>query len=662
MYPISSAVKALFDAEQRQVLRITGTDRNGASISITDADVLINGFNIDRYCCNGERLELGTAIAAQMTLRLDNRDGRFDGIVFEGTELFVETGIADWTQENPTINWIPQGYFTPDEQPRSYSNITLHCLDRMMRLDVTSPTLLPWTDNYGNQITDNYGNPIYFNAELAFPATVKATIEEIAVRCGMTISTDLTTLPNYDYVIRSLPVGQRTITYRTLVQWCAALMGTCAFVDWNGGLAFKWYEAVDYTATIENRFSSDLHENDITITGVSFTNLNDVEIVSGDADYTIDLTGNYLITNNESTLLPVINTAVNGFTYRPFSADVINAPYLWPMDTITFTDKDGNDYNCAVTNVNFGLNTYTALSGVGETDQANKGVAPSGLTRQQAQLIDSVMNVLDDSLDQQEIFNRLTNNGATRGIMLVNGQLYINADYIRSGTLVLGGENNVRGIMQLLDEQGNVAGTATKDGFTTSHVNSPGDVSTARIGAANITFVRRNKETGIIRSVEYTGDGTIGLDIIGPDFPGEGIRSYMRFWPSGDIRIAAAGQKSYIVLYRDGGLKIQTDDFININSETNITLNAANQVVIRALETIIRNSNYFGVRDNDGFRLVAQNGTVSMRSSGDASIYVTAGGDAEIRSTGGASTLILKSDGTVTINNPAAWRSALGLE
>jgi hypothetical protein len=637
MYPITSAVKALFDAEQQQVLRITGADRNGASIIITDADVLINGFNIDRYCCNGQKLELGTAIAAQMTLRLDNRDGRFDGIVFEGTELFVETGIADWTQENPTIHWIPHGYFTPDEQPRSYNNITLHCLDRMMWLDVTSPTMLPWTDNYGNQITDNYGNPLYFNAELAFPATVKATIEEIAVRCGMTISTDLTTLPNYDYVIQSLPVGQRTITYRTLVQWCAALMGTCAFVDWNGGLAFKWYEAVDYTATIENRFSSDLHENDITITGVSFTNLNDVEIVSGDADYTIDLTGNYLITNNESTLLPVINTAVNGFTYRPFSADVINAPYLWPMDVITFTDKDGNDYSCAVTNVNFGLNTYTALSGVGETDQSNKGVAPNSLTRQQAQLIDSVMNVLDDSLDQQEIFNRLTNNGATRGIMLVNGQLYINANYIRSGTLVLGGENNERGIMQLLDEQGNVVGTATKDGFTTSRINSPDDVSTANIGSANIKFSRKDQETGQIRSVTYS-DGSVGFDLIGPDNPDVETRSRIRFWPYGDTEIAAADRKSYILLYRNGDFRVETLGSIELSGEE------------------------FIVIDNGTYRFGVQNGNVYMRSSADASVWVTNYGDTEIRSAGGASTLILKSDGTVTINNPAAWRSALGLE
>ena len=76
MYPISAEVKALFDAEQRQVLRITGTDRNGTDILITDENVRMNGFSIDRYSCNGQKLEVGTAIASEMTLKLDNSEGQ----------------------------------------------------------------------------------------------------------------------------------------------------------------------------------------------------------------------------------------------------------------------------------------------------------------------------------------------------------------------------------------------------------------------------------------------------------------------------------------------------------------------------------------------------------------------------------------------------------
>lgn len=42
---------------------------------------------------------------------------------------------------------------------------------------------------------------------------------------------------------------------------------------------------------------------------------------------------------------------------------------------------------------------------------------------------------LDDSLTQQEVFNRLTNNGQTQGIYLSNNRLYINASYIATGTI-----------------------------------------------------------------------------------------------------------------------------------------------------------------------------------------------------------------------------------
>jgi len=44
-------------------------------------------------------------------------------------------------------------------------------------------------------------------------------------------------------------------------------------------------------------------------------------------------------------------------------------------------------------------------------------------------------NDLDDSFNQQKIFNRLTNNGETQGIYLSNGKLYINATYIATGIL-----------------------------------------------------------------------------------------------------------------------------------------------------------------------------------------------------------------------------------
>ncbi len=44
-------------------------------------------------------------------------------------------------------------------------------------------------------------------------------------------------------------------------------------------------------------------------------------------------------------------------------------------------------------------------------------------------------NAINSALNQLEIFNRLTNNGTAQGIYLSNGQLYINATYLKSGTI-----------------------------------------------------------------------------------------------------------------------------------------------------------------------------------------------------------------------------------
>lgn len=51
---------------------------------------------------------------------------------------------------------------------------------------------------------------------------------------------------------------------------------------------------------------------------------------------------------------------------------------------------------------------------------------------------DSAVTALDNALNQQEVFNRLTDSGAAQGLVLYNGQLYINASYINAGRLNVG--------------------------------------------------------------------------------------------------------------------------------------------------------------------------------------------------------------------------------
>ena len=91
---------------------------------------------------------------------------------------------------------------------------------------------------------------------------------------------------------------------------------------------------------------------------------------------------------------------------------------------------------------------------------------------------DGVVTAYDSSLNQQAVFNKLTNNGQTQGIYLSNGKVYINATYISTGTLSasrisggtlsLGGASNGNGILKVYDASGTEVGSWTNTGLVTT--------------------------------------------------------------------------------------------------------------------------------------------------------------------------------------------------
>ena len=522
MYPVTNAVKTLLETEQPQLLRVTGIDRNNTAISITDADVMYGGFSIDRYSCNSQKLEIGTAVAAELTLKLNNTGGTFDSLRFEGSELYVEVGVVTGPS---TTYWIPCGYFIVDEQTRKLNTITIKALDRMMMLDFELPVLCPWTDNNGNYITDNNGNVLFFNSGVAFPNTVQGIINQICIMSGLTLGTNISSFPNASYSISSTPAVPAGTTMRDYIQWAAALMGTCAYIDWTGKLCFKWYTSASYSSTASNRFDSDLYENDITITGVTYTDESNTEYIAGTRGYTLDLTRNYLLKSNIQTALNAINTAINGFTYRPFSATSMPAPYLFPMDVITFVDKDSVSHNCAVTNVNLTINDSTKLKGRGETEKTNSYARISSMTAEQAlamqraaQAASKEVQNLNNSLTQQEIFDRLTDGGLEQGIALEqtyqslgaagDKKVYLNMDYARFGQLMA---DRIAAGAITADKIAAEAVTAAKiaTGAITADMITAGTMSANRIQGGTLTLGGQNNQDGQI-ALKDSGGTQVG--------------------------------------------------------------------------------------------------------------------------------------------------------
>lgn len=402
MYKVSQEVKNLFNKNYIQVADITVNGVN-ESFSVAENEIVQGSLSIDRYSVSNSKIEVGSAVAAELTLKLKNDDGKYDNTVFEGAEVFVKIGIKKWDAhrwENAVIHWIPCGYFTIDEPPRALSTITISALDRMILFDKTVET-----------------------DKLSFPMTVADLLNKICTICGVTLATDITRLPNKDYLITAYPEGQ-DLTYRTLLQWCAALTGTCAFMNYDGNLELKWYEQTDLTISPSERYNSDMQENDVTITGIYFKDAANTEYIAGTDDYCLDLSSNGLLQDNVQVVLDTLYVSLKGFSYRPYTATIKSAPYIYPMDMIHYEDAKGEVHDTIITNVTFGMNLSTSIAGKGETTQKQKYSQSGGLTKQQATILEKLRENLDKTMTAKEQaqleLNRLLSNSLGLNIVTIS--------------------------------------------------------------------------------------------------------------------------------------------------------------------------------------------------------------------------------------------------
>lgn len=378
--------------QQTALIEVTAGSK---TFTITEADIIQGGLKIDRYCVTNSKIEVGSAVASELSLKLQNYDGKFNDVSFEGAVLNVKIGIhASNTSElgkfilgksvlgfakglgnfilgtgrlgdysvNTEVYWVPCGLFIVDTPPRKLSTISISALDYMVLFD--------------REVSASV---------LSFPIHVDALIQKICAICNVTLATDVSVLPNHYFSIGGLPDTNQKLTYRQLLQWCAQLTGTCAFMDGSGSLVLKWYEQTGVTITASERYASDMLENDITITGFTCDDGKGNTYLSGTADYTLDLSDCGFLTNAYDGVLKELQAARGGFTYRPYSATIKSAPYLFPLDMIRYKDKDGVVHDTIVTNVTLALNCNTAISGAGETvTSSSYAQSASGVTSQQA--------------------------------------------------------------------------------------------------------------------------------------------------------------------------------------------------------------------------------------------------------------------------------------
>lgn len=459
MVNVSQDIIKSFNEGNKQTALIEVT-AGSKTFAITDADIIQGGLKIDRYCVTNSKIEVGSAVASELSLKLQNYDGKFNDVSFEGAVLNVKIGIhAANTSElgkfilgksvlgfakglgnfilgtgrlgdysvDTEVYWVPCGLFIVDTPPRKLSTISISALDYMVLFD----------------------REVNASA-LFFPIHVDALIQKICSICNVTLATDVSVLPNHYFSIGGLPDTNQKLTYRQLLQWCAQLTGTCAFMDGSGRLVLKWYEQTGVTITASERYSSDMLENDITITGFTCDDGKGNTYLSGTADYTLDLSDCGFLTNAYEGVLKELQAARGGFAYRPYSATIKSAPYLFPLDMIRYKDKDGVVHDTIVTNVTIALNCNTAISGAGETvTSSSYAQSASGVTSQQAATDRANLEKINQRATKEELYSMMTftpENGLVitrsnwEGKVQITGQ---NVQVVRGNNKVIINDNGI---------------------------------------------------------------------------------------------------------------------------------------------------------------------------------------------------------------------------
>lgn len=403
MHSISSKALALFKEHAKQTAKISVTPKSGNSFVLTEADILTNGFKLNRSSVSGGTVELGSVIASELDLTLENYNERFQGTAFEGAKLFVSICVTDGLAEYP----VDFGYFTVDEVLKGKNAITITALDRMVKFDKEIEADF-FTDNPNDtfDIIDENLNKIYADSETKLvwkfyssDKTVSELVKRICYFCGIRLKTDLSTLPNHDYTVVSIPQTDG-LTYRHLLSWCCQIMGVCAYMDSDGTLILKWYSESGVELDVGDRYDSVISENSIVLNRLTIT-VADKTYTSGTGSYAIDLTGNMLVQTNPQEMLDNLCSAIGGLTYIPFTAETVPFPQLEPLDKINIIDKNGNIYPTIITNWTFSLNNSTILAGQGISETKNNYAAAAPFTPAQSFVIEKKSNEIKDEFDSK---------------------------------------------------------------------------------------------------------------------------------------------------------------------------------------------------------------------------------------------------------------------
>lgn len=403
-------------------------------------------------------LSIGNVAAASLLLVV-----RGVGDIPRSATVVVEARLNDGETAS---EWLPQGTFYISRRARDPVTglLALECYDALLKAQAVV-TELPWTTRDGRPVTTAGGDKILFRAAPA--GDMGSLAQDMALLLGLQIDPRSVIRSGAPYEITSPDAGA---TIRDVLSVIAQANGGNWIVTPQNMLRLVPLadvagasEATGDAVDVEGVTGGISLSAATTVTGIRGTMEDETWLIGNDTGLVLDV-----------SLVPVIAAEMaEGMLGRRCQAYSLEGAVCDPAAEL-------GDFVRAGANGEIASALYEQQITLGPACRCDMGAPGGGEITDEYPYIGSAQKTLtlakaavaqavgrlDDALTQQEIFNRLTDGGAAQGLVLYKGQLYINASYIQSGTLKLGGVNNVNGTLVVHDAQGNQVISLSNDGFS----------------------------------------------------------------------------------------------------------------------------------------------------------------------------------------------------
>lgn len=363
---------------------------DGSNDTVEDLDIYT--FQISDGTSNTSSFDLGAAIAQQLTLKINNIDGRFDEHDFNGAVITAQVGLE---LLNGSVEWLDKGKFTAEPGEESGNSISVKAFDDMTKFDQP-----------------------YSLSKLVYPATLGTIVRDACSCCGVTLASDTATFDNDNFIVQNRP-DDSALTFRQVLQWVGQI--ACKFfrIDRFGKLSARWYNTDLLEATwarkedtiwtdiagnaildsegqeigtaieipLKNGNSniidadnsdeilkisdlltgSTIQTDDVVITGIRVNeedgdSTEEITYQSGAEGYILEISGNKLIQSGSgATVAAYLGERLNGIQFRPMSVSTPADPAREAGDLGLVIDAKKRYHKTIFTNVEYTAHTSQNL-------------------------------------------------------------------------------------------------------------------------------------------------------------------------------------------------------------------------------------------------------------------------------------------------------------